>query len=64
MKTEKIQFWVQINKTEAQDAYEIWKDIWKFDTLEEAKSNLLGLKFEYPDCNYRLMKREIVEEIF
>lgn len=55
--TEKTQFWVQIYKDNR------WKDCWKHETLEESQESIERMNRAYPDAEYRIVKRQIIEEI-
>lgn len=55
--TETIQFWVQIYKNN------YWKDCWKHESLEESQESIEKMNRAYPDVEYRIVKRQINEEI-
>ena len=55
--TETIQFWVQIYKNN------YWKDWWKHESLEESQESIEKMNRAYPDVEYRIVKRQINEEI-
>ena len=55
--TQSISYWVQIYK------HNRWKDCWMHESVEQAQKNMESVNKAWPDAEYRIVKREIVEEI-
>jgi hypothetical protein len=57
LSTQSINYWVQLYKNNR------WNDCWKHESVESAEKNIESAKKSWPDAEYRIIKREIVEEI-
>lgn len=55
--TQVINYWVQLYK------HNRWNDCWKHESVEEAQKSIESANKAWPDAEYRIIKREIVEEI-
>lgn len=57
LSTQTTNYWVQLYKNNR------WNDCWKHESEEQARESVESANKAWPDAEYRVVKREINEEV-